>query len=127
MFREFPVVLALAALACAGGTAAPPPAPEVNPVGIFDFTSEFQGAPISGSFEITRSETGTYGGWMVTSVTPEVPIVGVTVDGMTLNVEFETPDGFGLFELNFVGDAFTGSWSYLMDSGTMEGSRRSVG
>ncbi len=126
------VLLSTVALvaACSSGTgtqtaAAPEPAPPpaLDPVGVYDFTTSFQGQALGGSFTVTGTE-GNYGGSMITDLTPEVPIVSVVVDGMTMTLVAETPDGDAIFVMNFDGANFSGNWEYGMDSGTLQGSKR---
>ena len=128
-------VLSLAAAACSTA-----PAPEttpgsttittttatsatVNPVGRYEFTTSVQGQMITGGVEIAGTP-GAYTGQITTSITPPLPIAGVTATGQQVVVTGNTPDGTITFRMNFT-DAtnFTGGWELAGDSGALTGRR----
>lgn len=118
-----------AALCVLGGCASAPrgPAP-LDPVGAFDFSTTVEGTDVSGTITVTREANG-YGGTITTDVTEPIPIRTVSVQGQTMEVAAETPDGPLTMTLTFTGDAFTGSWSMADGSmsGALTGSRRTGG
>ena len=139
MLRSLIVVTAAVALtACASGgsgaAAAPAPAmaapapvvpakpAPVNPVGTFEFATEVNGSPMKGTMSIVGSP-GAYSGKMLSDVLPEVPITSVTVDGQTVKLIADTPNGAVLVNLAFTGAMFTGNWELGGQSGAMTGKR----
>jgi hypothetical protein len=116
-------LLALAALvlsaACATVQRVPPP---VEPVGRFEFTTLFQGQPLTGEIEVTGTP-GAYRGRITTSLTPDLPVSAVAVEGREMIVSAETPQGPIRLRLVFVGDEFTGGWSLGGDTGELAGRR----
>lgn len=129
-------VLALVLVACASG--APPetaPAPTraavvaapakpaaLNPVGNFEFNTEVNGSPMKGSLTVTGS-AGNLVGKMSSDITPELPATSVTVDGQTMKVVLDTPNGAATINLVFTGDSFTGNWELGGASGPLTGKR----
>ena len=109
--------------ACASNPAPAGPAP-LNPVGYFEFATDVEGEAVTGSFDIRQAEGGGYTGTMTASAAPEpIPIRSVTVEGQTMTVVADTPDGPVTAALTFTGDTFTGPWTYAGMSGTMAGKR----
>ena len=97
------------------------PAP-VNPVGTFEFSTEVNGSPMKGTFSVAGSP-GVYTGKMVSDVLPEMPITSVTVDGQTIKLVADTPNGAVVVNLAFNGVMFTGNWELGGQSGAMTGKR----
>lgn len=91
----------------------------VDPVGTFDFTTTVEGTDVTGSIVIARAATGGYTGSITTNVTDPIPVTGVTVEGQTLHVTAESPDGQVTFTMVFTGNDFTGNWS--IGGGQMSG------
>ena len=121
MKRFFASLIALVlAGACASAPSGPPP---LNAVGVFDFGTEVDGNQVAGTIEIVRSGTG-YGGTLSTSMTEPVPVGSVFVEGQTMTVVANTPDGPATLVLTFEGDDFSGTWEYAGMSGFLSGSRR---
>lgn len=113
-------MLVLLVAACAS---APRGAGPLNPVGRYQFATSVQGNPVTGTMDVTGS-AGAYTGQITTSITPPIPITGVTVMGREMIVTGNTPDGPITIRMNFAeGTAFTGSWELSGDSGTMTGNR----
>ena len=128
-------VLSLSAAACST-TPAPESTPSsttvttttattaaVNPVGRYEFATSVQGQMITGGVEIAGTP-GAYTGQITTSITPPLPIAGVTVAGQQVVVTGNTPDGTITFRMNFTDASnFTGGWELAGDSGTLTGHR----
>jgi hypothetical protein len=107
--------------------ATPPAARAFSALGLYDFTTVAQGSEVRGTIEIVRTETGSLGGKISTSMTPDLPIRAVTVDGRKLTIESDIPDAGPLtMVLNFEADnnTFAGNWSMSGDGGNMSGKRR---
>ncbi|HEU4883456.1 MAG TPA: hypothetical protein VFT45_14445 [Longimicrobium sp.] len=119
MKRMLAAALVLFLAACA--TAPRGPAP-LNPVGMFDFQTAVDGNPVTGGLEVT-GQAGAYGGFIRTSVTPDIPITGVRVTGQEMVVTGDTPDGPVTITLTFTGDTFTGHWELNGDGGDITGRR----
>ena len=139
MLRSLIVVTAAVVLtACASGgsgaAAAPAPAmaapapvvpvkpAPVNPIGTFEFATEVNGSPMKGTMSIAGSP-GAYTGKMASDVLPEMPITSVTVDGQTVKLVADTPNGAVVVNLAFNGVIFTGNWELGGQSGAMTGKR----
>jgi len=132
MKRMLTAAATLLAAACApAGPPATEPAPTVmvpaaaatvNPVGTFNFSTTVDGNPITGSIQVT-GERDLYGGVIRTSITPDIPITDVTVEGQRMVVTANTPDGPLVLTMNFTGNAFTGGWTLDGDAGDITGQR----
>lgn len=125
--------MTLAAAACASAgttaettttsTAVAAPAASVNPVGRYEFTTSVQGQTVTGALEIAGSP-GAYTGQITTSITPPIPVTGVTATGQAMVVTGNTPDGALTIRMNFAdATAFTGGWELAGDSGSITGRR----
>lgn len=117
------LALCLLAGACASAQVTPDAPAGPDPVGVYDFTTVFDGTAVSGTVTITRA-TGGYGGTIATDATESVPIRSVSVEGSRLTVLADSPDAPVTFIMNLDGDAFTGTWSYAGMSGAHTGRRR---
>jgi hypothetical protein len=115
------ICAAVALAACASAPAAPR---AVDPVGAFDFTTSMEGTEVTGTIEIQRADGGGYTGTLSTNVTEPIPLSSVTVDGQKLTVIADAPDGPVTMVLTFVGNDFTGNWTYTTLAGTATGRRR---
>ena len=104
-------------------TPPPAPTPAATAAGIYDFSTNVQGQEVTGTVTITGSP-GSYGGSIVTTATPEIPIKSVTMEGQAITVTADTPDGEVVFQMTMEGMDFSGSWSYAGQSGTMRGRKR---
>lgn len=120
MKRLLAVVLLLLAAACASTPPGPPP---FNPVGTFEFETELNGSPLTGTVEVTGQEDA-YGGTLRTSATPDLPIAGVAVEGNLMVVTADTPNGVVTLRMSFTGNDFIGRWELAGDSGPLAGRRR---
>lgn len=123
--------LSLTAAACSTGPA-PDTTPSggaqassaaINPVGRYEFATTVQGQMVTGNIDIAGT-AGSYTGQITTSITPPLPISGATVDGQTVIVTGNTPDGVITIRMNFSdGTNFSGGWELGGDSGNMTGRR----
>lgn len=110
----------------AGGTSTAPAAGALNPVGRYDFTTSVQGQSVTGRIEVT-GQPGAYAGQITTSITPPLPISGVTVSGQQMVITGSTPDGALTIRMNFTdANAFTGGWELAGDSGSITGQRAAM-
>ena len=100
----------------------PPPEPELNPVGLYDYQTEAMGAPISGTITITGSP-GEYTGSM-TSDMGAISLRDIKVEGNELSAVGDSPDFVVFFVLVFEGDTFTGEWDAEGMTGFITGSKR---
>ena len=147
MTRPSPILLLFAAfsLACATSPAAtpatsatsapvatqaaPPPAvvvatPALNPVGTFDFTAIVpDGSEAPGSFTISGSP-GAYTGTIERPGMGGSDLTSIVVDGQTLTIGANIPDGAVVLTLTFTGNDFTGKWSLGGSEGAIRGKRR---
>ncbi len=102
--------------------AAPAKPAAVNPVGQFEFNTEVNGSPMKGSIRIAGT-TGNYSGSMTSDITPELPITSIAVDGQTMKLAMDTPNGAATINIQFTGDTFTGNWELGGASGPLTGKR----
>ncbi len=121
------LIAALPLAACAPRepqAARAPASRSINPAGTFDFSTVAQGMDVTGSIIIARGSSG-YTGHINTGMTDPIPITGVSVEGQTMRITGQTPDGTLEMNLNFSGNNFTGSWTLGGQmSGSMTGKRR---
>jgi hypothetical protein len=119
------LTIALCALTagCATTPATPPAPAPLDPVGVYDFTTEVDGTAVTGTITITSAATG-YGGSIDTNVSETMPVRSVTVAGRKVTVLADAPDGPVTFVLDLDGDDFGGTWTYAGMSGTHSGKRR---
>ncbi len=107
--------LASAPVAAAASAPAPAPAPgppaaeALQPVGTYSFSTEFGGNPITGTLVITNTG-GTWGGRLTSDAIPEIPVTAVSVEGQTMKVTVETPNGSVVITMTFTGRDYTGSY-----------------
>jgi hypothetical protein len=102
---------------------APAPAPEpVNAVGSYSFATDLNGTPVAGTLVLTRTN-GTWGGKMTSDVFPELPVTAVTVEGKTVKVTADTPNGSVQIVMTFAGDDYTGTWELGGQTGNVSGKR----
>jgi hypothetical protein len=102
--------------------AAPAKSAAVNPVGTFEFNTEVNGSPMKGNIRIAGTP-GNYSGSMTSDITPELPITSIAVDGQTMKLAMDTPNGAATINIAFTGDTFTGNWELGGASGPLTGKR----
>jgi hypothetical protein len=146
MTRRTPISLMLAALslACATSPAAtpgsapaatppatqtaPPPAAVAqsaafNPVGTFDFLATVpDGSQAPGSFTITGTP-GAYRG-TIERGGQGTDLSSISIDGQTLTIGANIPEGPVLLTLTFTGNEFSGKWAIEGAEGPITGKRR---
>lgn len=128
------LTLVAATLAAAAGCASSPaesrpeptrPEPvRLNPVGTFDYATTFEDTEVNGEIIINRAGEDADGVIETGGMTEPIPVNRVVVEGQTMRVFADTPDGTLVFRLDFDGDAFTGGWTLGDGSGTITGRRR---
>jgi hypothetical protein len=105
-----------------------PPAMEVaplnvDPVGNYEFVTTVQEQQVTGTMTVTGS-AGSYTGKILTSMFPEMPVLGATVNGQNMIVKTQSPDGEILLHFKFEGNAFTGHWEFNgQPGGTVSGKK----
>jgi hypothetical protein len=98
--------------------------PAVNPAGEFEWSSALpDGTPITGVVTIAGS-AGAYTGSINAGEHGTFPIKNVVVNGQTMVINADHPDGPLEVRLTFVANEFTGSWHLGADTGEMVGKRR---
>ena len=102
--------------------AAPAKPAAVNPVGAFEFNTEVNGSPMKGNLRIAGTP-GNYSGSMTSDITPELPITSIVVDGQTMKLAMDTPNGAATIIIAFTGDTFSGNWELGGASGPLTGKR----
>jgi hypothetical protein len=99
------------------------PAPAVNPVGEFEWSSSLpDGTPIKGTMTIAGTP-GAYTGSVNAGEQGIFPIRNVVVTGQTMVITAEHPTGPVELRLVFVANDFTGSWRLGMETAEMVGKR----
>lgn len=83
----------------------------VDPVGSYEFVTTVQGQEVKGSMNVTGTP-GAYTGTILTSMFPEMPVLGATVAGQAMIVKTTTSDGEILLHFKFEGANFTGHWEF---------------
>jgi hypothetical protein len=123
MKRRWTIALCVLTGACASTPATPPAPAPLDPVGVYDFTTDVDGTAVTGTITITNGASG-YGGSIGTNVTESMPVRSVAVEGQRVTVRADAPDGPVTFTMDFDGDDFIGTWTYADMSGTHSGRRR---
>ena len=103
----------------------PPTAPAtMNAVGTYDFTAIApDGSPMRGSFTISGSP-GSYSGTIAREGQDGTPLTGITVEGQTMTLSANIPEGTVVLTLNFTGNDFAGTWAIQDAGGAVTGRRR---
>jgi len=137
--RRIPVMLAaglvLAACARSSNDVAPPPAPParsappqptaaptLDPLGVYDFSTEVDGQPVTGVLSISGSP-GAYTATMSSDI-GNIGVRNIKVEGMRLSFIGDHPDATVFIEVVFSGDSFAGEWDAGDMFGYISGSRR---
>jgi hypothetical protein len=113
------------ATAARGATPAPAPAPApaaLNAVGTYSFATEVNGTPVAGTLVVTRANN-VWGGKLTSDVFPEIPVTGVVVEGQTMKIAAESPNGSVSIIMNFSGNDYTGTWELGGLTGPVSGKR----
>lgn len=122
------LALTLGVGACAAATeqtAAPPP---FDPAGTWDFTTQFQGTPVTGTLILRRDADGALGGSIATNLTGTLQLRSVTLEGRRAVLQAPTPDGELNMHVDFEADRITGGWELTSGaSGAVTGQRRPQG
>lgn len=113
----------LIAAACASRPQGPPP---FDPVGTYDFTTDFQGTALNGTITLRRNPDGTLGGTISSQAGGDVAIGSVTENGRRLDLRTSVQNQELVMSLEFSdNDRFAGGWSIgQMASGSLSGTRR---
>ena len=131
MSRLIPVMLLLGACASSQPDAttndtAPQVATKataVNPVGAYEFTTTVDGQTVTGTLHI-EGAPGAYKGRIITTVFPEIPVVGATVENNNVvNVKASMPDGELVLRMVMEGMNFKGNWTLGADGGEFNGKK----
>jgi hypothetical protein len=135
LFRLIPAVVLVAA--CASSTPQPPaqatttPAqPDakmsttavIDPVGAYEFSTVVDGQTVTGTMHV-EGGPGNYKGRIVTSVFPEIPIVGANVESNVVILRGSMPDGELTMRLTMEGQNFKGNWMLGGGSGEITGKK----
>lgn len=133
-FRVAPVVLLLAACASAqqpaAQTATAPSQPAataqaaapLDPVGAYEFTTVVDGQTVTGTLHI-EGTAGNYKGRILTTLFPEIPVTGATVEANVINVKASMPDGELNLRMVMEGMNFKGNWALGADGGEFNGKK----
>jgi hypothetical protein len=131
--RMLPVVLLLGACASSqqpatSTTAAAQPAATrqttaaLDPVGSYEFTTVVDGQTVTGTLHV-EGAPGNYKGRILTSVFPEIPVVGASVEANVVNVKASMPDGELNIRMVMDGMNFKGNWTLGSDGGEFNGKK----
>ncbi len=131
--RMLPVVLLLGACASApqpATTATAPTQPTataqasavIDPVGAYEFSTVVDGQTVTGTLHI-EGTAGNYKGRILTSVFPEIPVVGASVEANVVNVKASMPDGELNLRMVMEGANFKGNWTLGADGGEFNGKK----
>ena len=100
------------------------PAPVLDPVGDFEFsTMTPDGTTVPGVISI-RGTAGAYTGSIDAGAQGVFPIKSVVVSGQIVTINAEHPNGPLDLRLTFVADDFTGTWQLGTDGGELTGKRK---
>jgi hypothetical protein len=129
MSRIIPIMLLLGACASSQQNAAGPAqaatttTTAVNPVGVYEFTTTVDGQSVTGTLHI-EGTPGAYKGRIVTTVFPEIPVVGALVENNNvINVKASMPDGELVLRMVMEGTNFKGNWTLGADGGEFNGKK----
>jgi hypothetical protein len=124
LFLTLAVAGGVTACAAKGAVEAPAPTPApLDPVGVYSFSTIYQGGPMTGRIVI-RGAPGSYTGMVEPAGgPPPTQIYSVTVEGQKLLILADAGGEDLMLEMTFTGDRYTGSWMLGFDSGEMTGAR----
>ncbi len=122
LFLALAVAGGVTACAAKGAVEAPVPTP-LDPVGVYTFSTIYQGGPMTGRIVI-RGVPGNYTGMVEPAEgPPPTEIYSVTVEGQELLILADAGGEDLIVKMTFTGDRFIGSWIVGFDSGDMTGAR----
>lgn len=131
--RTTAAVLMTTALAAGCTTVTPAESPAATPApaatafdaaGTYDFSTQVSGEAVSGVVRLARNAAGAWGGSVSSSVTGELPVRAVAVEGSRVRVTAAGGQGDLVLNLNVTGSAVAGNWEYAGQGGSLTGSRR---
>lgn len=133
MPRLFLTLACTVLVSACSGTAAPPAAapspappavsePTLDPVGVYDFSTDVEGQTVTGTMTITGTP-GAYSG-SISSDIGGLTLRDITVDGMELSFVGDMPDATVYFVLVFDGDSISGEWDAEGMVGFISGKKR---
>jgi hypothetical protein len=94
----------------------------IDPVGAYEFTTVVDGQTVTGTMHV-EGGPGNYKGRILTTVFPEIPIVGASVETNILNLRANMPNGELAIRMVMEGANFKGNWSLGADSGEISGKK----
>ena len=94
----------------------------VDPVGNYEFSTVVDGQTVTGTMHV-EGTPGAYKGRIITSVFPEIPIIGASVETNILNLRASMPDGELAIRVVMEGNNFKGNWSLGGGSGEISGKK----
>ena len=109
------LIFAACSLPTGGGAATPPPpapepaAPTLDPVGVYDFTTEVEEQIYTGTITFTGSP-GAYSGSFTNEMMGTVLLQDVEVSGMEVTFLAYVMDATVAFLLTFEGESYTAEW-----------------
>jgi len=117
-------VSGLAACAAQSVSGEPPAPVQLDPVGVYSFSTTVEGAPLLGRVVI-RGEPGSYTGMIEPAEGPVGPleIYAVTVEGQKLTAYADSGGDDVILILEFTGNAYKGTWTSGFDGGEITGER----
>lgn len=95
----------------------------VNPVGVYDFSTNAEGMEVTGTITIVAREGG-YGGSVATSATSGATISNVTVRDSTITVVANGGEGEVTLEFTVSNQAISGGWTFNGMQGVLAGRKR---
>jgi hypothetical protein len=94
----------------------------LDPVGAYEFSTVVDGQTVTGTLHV-EGTPGNYKGRIVTSVFPEIPVVGASVEANVINVKGSMPDGELNIRMVMEGMNFKGNWTLGSDGGEFNGKK----
>jgi hypothetical protein len=93
-----------------------------DPVGSYEFTTVVDGQTVTGTMHI-EGVPGNYKGRILTSVFPEIPVIGASAEANVINVKGSMPDGELNLRMVMEGTNFKGNWTLGADGGEFNGKK----
>lgn len=95
----------------------------VDPIGVYDFTTDVDGMPLTGTIHIEKAAE-VLGGRIDSDMTGPMPITAVTIAEDGVSLSFQSPEGPGTFQLVIDEMELSGSWEVAGMSGQVAGRKR---